>query len=397
MMKNTIYNFIFSVCAVIFLGGCTEDERLVHLDDGHPAPAQITDIVVEATPGGAVITYKLPNDQHLSYVKATYQIQPGIVRETKASRYYDTLRLEGFGNTATQEVKIFSVGKNEKASEPVVLNFTPLTPPVVSVFETIDLDATFGGVRVSFENESQANIAIVVMVDSSGLNTWAPLATFFTSSEQATYAARGLDDVEKKFALFVRDRWGNFSDTLFKTIKPLYEEFIPKNGFQLVRLPTDTWQHTFNYNIERIWDGITNNSENVWIVSASHPVPQWFTVDLGLSATLSRMKVYQRANYPYIAPMIKEFEIYGSNNPGANGGWENWELLGTFTSVKPSGLPFGSTTTEDIQYAVINGEDFDFDGTMTVPVRYIRFKTLGTWAEGGGVQTSEISFWGQVH
>src|SRR3546814_15069887 len=73
--------------------------------------------------------------------------------------------------------------------------------------------------------------------------------------------------------------------------------------------------------------------------------------------------------------MIKAFEIDGSNNPDADGGWGNWELLGSFTSVKPSGLPFGSTTTEDVEYAVINGEDFDFDGTMSKRARYIRFKT----------------------
>jgi len=376
--------------------GCSEAERLDHLDVAKPAPEPVTDVKVTPTPGGAVITYKLPDDPNLSYVKAVYEIQPGVVRQTKASRYYDTLRVEGFGSTASYPIKIFSVGKNEKASEPVEITVNPMTPPVLSVFETIDLAATFGGVKVSFENSSKANLAIVVMVDSSGRDTWAPVTTFFTSSENATYAARGMEDKEKKIGLFIKDRWGNRSDTLTKLLTPLYEEVIPKDKFKLVKLPSDTWQNTFNYNIEKIWDGITNNSENVWIVSATYAVPQWFTVDLGVAATFSRMKVYQRANYPYIAPMIKAFEIYGSNNPDPDGGWNNWELLGSFTSIKPSGLPFGSTTTEDVEYAVINGEDFDFDGTMTTPVRYIRFKTLETWAPGGGVQTSEISFWGQV-
>ncbi|HWK58545.1 MAG TPA: DUF5000 domain-containing lipoprotein [Parapedobacter sp.] len=394
---------IKSIIPIVFTGivigvfSCSEVERLDHLDPDKPAPAQVTGLEISATPGGAIITYELPDDPNLSYVKAVYEIQPGVMRETKASRYYDTLRVEGFGNTGSHPIKIFSVGKNEKTSEPVEISVNPLTPPVLSVFSSIDLDATFGGVKVAFENASKANLAIVVMVDSSGQNTWDPIATFFTSSERAIYSARGLDDEEKRIGLFVRDRWGNRSDTLVKLLTPLYEEFIPKDNFKLIKLPSDTWQNTFNYNIEKIWDGVTNNSENVWIVSATYSVPQWFTVDLGVSATFSRMKVYQRANYPYIAPMIKAFEIYGSNNPDPDGGWNNWELLGAFTSVKPSGLPFGSTTTEDVEYAVINGEDFDFDGTMATPVRYIRFKTLETWAPGGGVQTSEISFWGQIN
>ncbi|MEC3878514.1 DUF5000 domain-containing lipoprotein [Parapedobacter sp. 10938] len=394
-----IKNIILIVFTGIVIGlvGCSEAERLDHLDSDKPAPEPVTGLEITATPGGAVITYELPDDPNLSYVKAVYEIQPGVIRETKASRYYDTLRVEGFGSTGTYPIKIFSVGKNEKSSEPVEVSVNPLTPPVLSVFSSIDLDATFGGVKVSFENASKANLAVVVMVDSSGQNTWAPVTTFFTSSAKATYSARGLDDQESRIGLFVRDRWGNRSDTLVKLLTPLYEEFIPKDNFKLVKLPSDTWQNTFNYNIEKIWDGVTNNSENVWIVSASFAVPQWFTLDLGVPATFSRMKVYQRANYPYIAPMIKAFEIYGSNEPDADGGWDNWELLGSFTSVKPSGLPFGSTTIEDVEYAVINGEDFDFDGTMATPVRYIRFKTLETWAPGGGVQTSEISFWGQMN
>ncbi|RZM30406.1 MAG: DUF4959 domain-containing protein [Pedobacter sp.] len=394
MKRLIIYIGLLIINISIF--GCSKSERLDYLDENQPAPAQVSGVVVNATPGGAIINYRLPDDRNLSYVKAVYEIQPGVFRERRSSRYHDTLSLEGFGSVADQQVKLYSVGRNEKLSDPVLVTVKPLTPPVLSVFETADMTATFGGVKVTFDNISRANLAVVVIADTSGKNTWAPITTFFTSIEKGNYAARGMSNVERKVGLFIKDRWGNVSDTLIKTMTPLPEQFIPKNNFKLVKLPTDTWQNTFNYTIDKIWNGVTNNPEDVFIVSATYPVPQWFTIDLGLSATFSRMKVYQRARYPYIAPMIKTFEIYGSNNPDAGGGWGTWQLLGTFTSVKPSGLPFGQTNTEDVDYAVINGEDFDFDGTMA-PVRYIRFKTLDTWAAGGGVQTSEISFWGQVH
>ena len=393
MKRIKIYIGVLMINLALF--GCSKTERLDYLDKDQPAPTQVTDVAINATPGGAVITYRLPDDRNLSYVKAVYQIQPGVLRETKSSRYNDTLKLEGFGSIADQEVKLYSVGRNEKLSEPVILTVNPLPPPVLSVFQTIDMTATFGGVKVTFENLSKANLAVVVVADTSGQNTWVPVTTFFTSTEQGNYAARGMRNVSSKIGVFIKDRWGNVSDTLVKTLTPLSEEFIPKTNFKLVKLPTDTWQNTFNYTIDKIWNGVTNNSEDVFIVSATYPVPQWFTIDLGLTATFSRMKVYQRARYPYIAPMIKSFEVYGSNNPDADGGWGNWQLLGSFTSVKPSGLPFGQTNTEDVDFAVINGEDFEFEGTIPA-IRYIRFKTLDTWAPGGGVQTSEISFWGQV-
>lgn len=389
-------NYILIIVAVWVFASCAKTDRLDHLDMSKPAPAQVFDVSVQATPGGGVIKYKLPDDPNLAYVKAVYEVRPGTVQEARASRYYDTIRVEGFGHMLDHTIKLISVGRNEKESDPLEVNVRPLTPPVLSVFATVDLSATFGGVKVAFENPSKENLAIVVMADSTGKNTWAPVTTFFTSSEKATFSARGMANKERRIGLFIRDRWGNRSDTLIKNLTPLYEAFIPKTGFKLVKLPTDTWQNTFSYNIEKIWDGITNNSENVWIVSATYPVPQWFTIDLGLTANFSRMKVYQRGRYPYIAPMIKSFEIYGSNNPDPDGGWNNWRLMGSFTSVKPSGLPFGSVTNEDVEYAVVNGEDFDFEPANTFPVRYVRFKTLETWAPGGGVQTSEISFWGEL-
>src|SRR3546814_638851 len=176
MVSNKLSNKINvmnmkSIIPIVFTGiviglfGCSEAERLDHLDADKPAPERVTSVEVTAMPGGAVITYELPDDPNLSYVKAVYEIQPGVIRETKASRYYDTLRVEGFGSTGSYPIKIFSVGKNEKSSEPVEVSVNPLTPPVLSVFSSIELDATFGGVKVSFENASKANLAIVVLVD----------------------------------------------------------------------------------------------------------------------------------------------------------------------------------------------------------------------------------------
>ena len=272
MKRIRIYIWVLFINLALF--ACSKTERLDYLDKDQPAPTQVTDVAITATPGGAVITYRLPDDRNLSYVKAVYEIQPGVLRETKSSRYNDTLKLEGFGSIADQEVKLYSVGRNEKLSDPVIVTVNPLPPPVRSVFQTIDLTATFGGVKVTFENLSKANLAVVVVADTSGQNTWAPVTTFYTSTEQGNYAARGMRNVSSKIGVFIKDRWGNVSDTLIKTLTPLSEEFIPKTNFKLVKLPTDTWQNTFNYTIDKIWNGVTNNSEDVFIVSATYPVPQ---------------------------------------------------------------------------------------------------------------------------
>ena len=170
-MKKLIYFFAAFLIGILWYS-CKKEGRIDHLDLNAPAPLQISDVKVKATPGGAILTYKNPKDPNIYYVKAVYEIQPGVFREAKSSIYIDTLALVGYGDTLSHEVKIYSVGKNEKVSEPISISISPLPPAVKTVFKNLKLVASFGGVRVLFKNALKANLAIVLMVDSTGQNIW---------------------------------------------------------------------------------------------------------------------------------------------------------------------------------------------------------------------------------
>ena len=393
-MKKLIY--LFASCLVItFCFGCSKEEKIgLVADPNAPAPVKISDVKVEPTPGGAVLTYKVPSDPNLSYIKAVYEIQPGVFREAKSSIFTDTLSLVGYGDTLSHEVKIYSVGKNQKESEPFSLQFKPKTPQILESFKSLSLVETFGGVRVAFENASQANLTVMVLMDSTGMGTWAPVNTFYTSSQLAKFSARGLKPVTKKFATFLKDRWNNKSDTLEVELTPIQEELIPKNLFKEVKLPTDTYTFVESYNMAKVWDN--KFVYNIFATPGTGTsIPQWFTIDLGQKALISRMKEYQYHESPYTGASVKSFEIWGSNNPDTDGGWNNWKLLGTFNSFKPSGKPYGQNTADDVNYAINNGEDFEFTDPDT-PVRYIRFKTTATWGGTMQVVITEVTFWGQI-
>ncbi|MEC3879527.1 DUF5000 domain-containing lipoprotein [Parapedobacter sp. 10938] len=385
-----------TILNILLFFSCSKEERPDYTDAKAPAPAQISDVLVKATPGGALVTYQIPKDPNLSFVKAVYETQQGVVHETTASRFTDTLKLDGFGDTDDHEVNIFSVGKNGKSSNPITITVRPLTPPVVSVFQNLELSATFGGINVSFINESEANLALVVIADTTGKNTWAEINTFYTGANEGKFSIRGYDPDEMNFAVYVRDRWQNKSDTLVKALTPLFEEPIPTDKFAEVRLPTDTWQPAEPiYPISNLWDtdidwyGLFSSSNN-------STLPQWFTIDLGRNVVISRFKAHQVSNlFLYSGSAVKTFELWGSNNPDPDGGWNNWTKLGDFKSFKPSGLPLGQTNDDDKNYGHFNGEDFELENS-TLPFRYIRFKTLETYGSSGQVVISELSFWGQV-
>lgn len=388
-MKKFLY--LLAVLHVL-LYSCVKEEKIDYTDKNAPAPAQVSNVNTTAQPGAAVLKYKLPADANLSYVKAVYEIQPGVFREAMSSAFIDTMALVGFGDTNPHQVKLYSVGKNQKASEPLSITVTPLTPPVLSAFSKLDLAATFGGVKVAFENAHKANLSIVVMVDSTGKDVWSPVTTFYTKALKGTFAARGYQSTAKKFAVYLRDRWNNKSDTLIKTLTPMFEQEIPKAPFKPVYLPTDTYQYVENFSLPGMWDG--KLGYNMFASLHTSEIPQWFTIDLGAKITLSRFKAYQYHESPYAGASVKSFEIWGSNNPNLNGSWDGWQLLGKFESFKPSGLPFGSVSAEDVSYAVSKGEDFEFDSAP--PVRYIRFKTLETHGNTRQVVIVELNFWGQI-
>lgn len=394
MKRSIINSYIAAVLIAAVAYSCADESRIDYLDENAPPPAQVSNVEVMPTAGGAVITYDIPSDPNLLYVIAEYEIQPGVIREAKASIYTDSLFLVGYGDTLSHDVQLFSVGKNEKRSDPLAVSVRPLTPPVQATFGALELNPTFGGIEVRFANSAEADLAIVLMTDTTGQGDWGTVQTFYTGAAEGRFVARGFDTLERDFSAFVRDRWNNKSDTMVRTISPFFEEMIPKDTWQALNLPTDTYQSAENaYPIERLWD----DDLNLMFASTNSSVqPQWFTIDLGVPVAISRIVAHQPepVAHFYDGSGFKKFEIWGSNSPDPNGSWDSWQLMGTFESFKPSGLPQGEYSEEDRNYGWIQGEDFTFE-QENPPVRYLRWKTLESYGSAAQVAIAEIDVWGR--
>lgn len=402
MRSKSLY--IIFILSLVWFAGCKEEGRIDFFDDSAPAPPQVTEVTVDDRPGGAVLRYKLPVDKNLLYVRAEYEIKPGIVRETKSSYYKDSLVLEGFGVPGTYDVKLYSVGRNSKESAPKIVQVNPTTAPVQLVEKTFR--ATFGGVSIDFENPAQAPLAIVLMADTANRGYKSELITYYTSIPKGSFTYRGvagLDPVEHEFSVYIRDRWGNLSDTVTAKVTPWFEEFIPKNTWTEYTLPGDMpTVIAGSYPVRTIWDGVITGTgfhgNETW------PLPSHITWNLGRKVKLSRLKLWPRdhADDRWKRGHPKVFEIWGSNSPNPSGALdESWFPLGRFECLKPSG-PGSQITEEDIAFAK-EGIEFDFTVTDFAPnpyaeVQYIRFRTLSTYANASfsTVSITEISFWGEL-
>jgi hypothetical protein len=383
-MKNLTYICIIGLFSLA-MAACKE-ELIGPTTASQGIPGPVTNARVENLPGAARITYTLPGNTDLLYVKALYNVG-SKQREAKASLFNNYLIVDGFGNTNPCEVKLYAVNRSEESSTPVSVTVQPLEPPVITIGKSIVTKGDFGGLSLTFNNDTESEVSIHVLTLDS-LGDWVPVDVLYTKRKGGNFAVRGFEAKPRKFAVFVKDRWDNRSDTIETEVTPLFEAELARANFKELRLASDAPLTDPGWNFTLLFDN--QFADICYHTAVGSGMPQWFTIDMTKVATISRMKMWQRQGNIYDHANVKKFEIWGSNNP--TDAWASWTRIETFESYKPSGAPKGAVTSEDIAFAAA-GEEFVFPSGVP-PYRYLRFKTLENWSGSNFVHILELRFWG---
>ncbi len=386
-------NYIILLAFSVLLYTCKEDVR-APLEINNTKPENITNITVENLPGGAKISYALPDDDNILYVVATYKLATET-RIVKSSVFKNYVVMEGFADTNEHSITLQTVNRSEVYSDPITATIKPLISPLSQVFSTLSASEAFGGIKLHFLNENRGEYVLYTLIkDEDG--GWVEYDRLYTQAQERDYYVRGLESVPIEFGVYFTDKWKNHSDTLFTTILPLYEVLCDKSLWKNAKLEDDTYISRYSsWALENLWN--EEGTSPYWITDPALPgltKPNWFTIDLGKQYRLGRINVQQLSHhdsYMFAGGAPKLFEIWASNVASIN--WDNWVLLGTFESVKPSGRPQGQLTDED-RAVNLAGEEFDFD-VLPDGYRYVRFKTLDTYSGRPDVSIREITLWGQ--
>jgi len=383
---------IFMVCSSFLLSNCIEDKK-EPLVKSNEIPAAPTNVKVENIAGGAKISYTLPDDPHLLYVQAVYIPKGNEKRIVKSSIFKNFVLLEGFGESMEYQVTLNAVNRYENISEPVTVTIFPLKAPILFFFESLKTIPTFGGVKLTFENESGNEYSVYTLVKDSITGEWIEYDRMYTSAKVVNYSIRGFNPVPTDFAFFVRDKWKNSSDTIFTVLTPLFEVEFDKSLWSDAALIDDSNMPRYGP-LSQLW---TPGATTYFFMKQDMPglkLPNWFTIDLGRPYIFGRMHldlVNHHNNWKYAQGTPKKFEIWGSNVKSTD--WNNWTLLGEFELIKPSGLPVGQLSQAD-QDAAASGHDFDFN-VLESGFRYMRFKTLSTYGGNPDVYLREITLFGK--
>lgn len=384
-------------CLILGMAACKNTTIIGPLEHNPNPPGAVTNASVQNMKGEARITYTLPTDEDLLYVKAVYEIRPGVTREAKASFYTNNLLVDGFKDTAATEVTLYAVNRSEVQSQPYKVTVKPLLPAYLSSFDSLKVAATFGGINVRTNNPDAKALSIIILQkDQYGL--WKQYSAIYSSLKNINQSIRGMDTTKKSFALYVRDQFQNQSDTIFAELSPLYETLIPKSRFNEYLLPGDLPVNAYSRQMRNLWDGVYNGWGSAicsyeTITDTTNGV--WFTFDMGTTAQLSRFTWWHYPDPRYFEnASMKAYELWGATNPSPDGSWNGWTKLAECRETKPSGLPYGTENSDDVA-AGQAGSGWEIPITAP-PVRYIRVRHKYNWSGLRQTLTGcEISIWGK--
>ena len=144
--------------------GCQKIERGQYPIDNE-APGEVKLTGIENLPGGAIISYEIPSDEDLLYVKAIYRLDNGELVEQKASAYTNKLKVEGIGKSKPLEVTLIAGDRSQNESKPLVVTAHPQDAPIYEILNSLRAYDDFGGIRMEWDNPQAADVVLSVLTN----------------------------------------------------------------------------------------------------------------------------------------------------------------------------------------------------------------------------------------
>ncbi|WP_407429250.1 DUF5000 domain-containing lipoprotein [Arcticibacter sp.] len=407
IINRHLYGLLFKFWILSLIASCKSDDGLnMPASTDMTKPGQISNVKIENFNGGSNIIYDLPNSENILYVVAKYNIRDGVSRETKASYYSDTIRVEGFANSGPAEVVLYTVTRAMVMSDPLKVTVNPEMPVYQNVARTFVLEPDFGGVHIKAENPDKKEIGIMLTSFNNATQEVEVYDQYYSKSENISYSVRGFDTTPRNFGVYVTDKYGNISDTLKATISPLLEIMLNKERFSPFTLPSDTPIYPA-WSVNHLWDGQTVASSTGWHTQFGNEGPYSCTFGIGGEHKLSRFILYARPDqYAFSHGNPKVFSLWGSNLASPHdvklplsapegtvlGDWVN---MGNFRFPDPpSGLSPGTTNAADNAFIKAGVE---FIVPSDAPrARYLRLSVSQSWSGGDFAHVMELTFFGQA-
>lgn len=391
-LNKAVLFLLFIFAAII---SCSDHEDL----ETFP-PGILSNVSVTPTNGGGIISYTLPSDDDILYVKAVYTNSQGEEVFRVSSKHNTSVEITGLSQSTPVNVKLFVVDVNENISETVAIDFTPLESFIFLVQESIQITPDLGGVKITWENIASKTVFVYVHI-SEGADE--DIRILSSNNAQESIFIRGLAPSEISISTKIEDFDGNITELEEKgTYTPLFEEKIDKSTWTLVSGQSING-NAYEGRTVNFWDDVVDtvetDADNSYFIATrdnnggSLNFPLDIVIDLNKNVKIQRFIVWQRAywyqgggvTYHYQEENIKSFNLYASSDA------QTWSLLGEFDIGDPRNGA-GEIPAPAFQEA-IDGHEFSLENTSEV-FRYLKFQITSNYGSTQITVGSEITLFG---
>lgn len=223
----------------IIATGCGDDsEGRVAINDA--APSQVTGVSSKEGPGEVRLEWTIPTDPSFMYTKVEYTNSKGeesklyFSKEKADENGVMHATIQGFASTAPVEFKLYACSVRGKSQNAVVYSANPGAPAFLAVAGSLNVAPAWGGIEVSYNNETEADVIVAVNYNLKSDASKAGTATFTAKANTNAAQFVGLSVSHNEFingddavvVLSAQDVEGNSSDprtleTRTKKVAPL--------------------------------------------------------------------------------------------------------------------------------------------------------------------------------
>ncbi len=395
MKKQLNKAVLFLLFIFVTIISCSENENI----DTTP-PGILSNISVMPTNGGGIISYTLPSDDDILYVKAVYTNSQGEEVFRVSSKHNTSVEVNGLSQLTPVSVKLFVVDMNENISETIAIDFTPLKSFIFFVQESIQINPDLGGVKITWENIASKTVFVYVHILEGADET---IRILSSNNAQESIFIRGLASSEITISTKVEDFDGNITELEEKgKYTPLFEEKIDKSTWTLVSGQSING-NAYEGKTVNFWDDVVDtvetDADNSYFIATrdnnggSLNFPLDIVIDLHKNVKMQRFIVWQRAywyqgggiTYHYQEENIKSFNLYASSDA------QTWSLMGEFDIGDPRNGA-GEIPATAFQEA-IDGHEFSLQNTSEA-FRYLKFQITSNYGSTQITVGSEITLFG---
>lgn len=403
-IKTCIRRCYFSLllgAVLLPMASCSNDEE-GRLDVDYSAPAQVSKVSAEAGPGEVYLSWAIPTNANFMYSKVTYKNSKGeevykLFSKERADEngiMHETI--SGFASTDPVDFNIYACSVKGASKEAVKYTATPGAPAFLAVAQSVDAESAWGGVNISYKNETAASVIISVKYALKSDESKSGEVTFTApgNSSNATFVALTTGEYEfingetAVLSISAQDIEGNAADPIAKEVRTKKVEPIDRSNWSFPGYQ-DTNDATIGYSSQeaggegaspngRVIAMIDDNPNTFWHTAwkTSSAYPHFFIIDMGEENEVSNVSIRRRTNNNGTHTGQSFFTCSSSNASGSDPNEWGWTEQGwaSFNRDTNNTQVFGMSKLESSRYIKVYFAESDKGGDFVMISEFNAYK-----------------------